>query len=318
MLGCETESNWQKRHLNFERKGTQTECLHKGYGHGVSHTFLLEEKETLTPTQLANLKEWGTIQGEPIIVNQLMIRGHRNVVLDILPEYATDEIPINLFARSDKEKIYKFIRGAYHGYEDEEKAGLSNLSAYEVWLFLEDYQNMPDECCFLGPERALSIFRKKHGYSLSRNIEFLEESFSFEQNSKVFDQQDLRMMFRARNPISQHSRFLFALPSLSKDLRKDEDDQHDLLCEVNFEHRFIGFYCLDDAQLEWYTKIMMQQFVLPEEQWRVYRFPIPDLETLIIVAITRMQGGLLTNAYLSGLTNKRQRIFSFFARLAAT
>ena len=300
-LGCETDSNWVLRRLNFEQKGTQTQCLNKGYGYGESHSFFWEDKETLDEKQLENLHKVGNPEGLTIITEVAGLGG------DLPKDPATPQ-PLEI-PSAFLDRVYKL-----------KQAG-ENKWTPDVWgVVIEEFQAQVrgrNNVYFCSAKRAPNDNRLAANTVFARReFRFLEESFSLKQTRQAFDATDLQQMFLVRfNTARSHSgRLLFVLPDLTPNLA--EIEQQDVVCEVNFETKQIIFYCQIPASY-WYARIMMQQFALAGETWRLEMFLVENYETLILVAITRMLNGALNLAALQALDEKEQRILLFLNRLSS-
>ncbi len=289
-FGCETDSNWEKRRLNFERKGTQVECLQKGYGYGESHSFYIADSETLNPTELRNLENWGISEGMHDRIWTTLDDDN-----DFKFPLVSETQPTFLYSKISPGFKYQLLN------ED------LTLSSENIFMCLEEFQkNEKDGCYFMGSKRTPG------GRKQLRDFRFLEDSFSLQRiQDAAFDTEDFQRMFLVRR--HPRARFIFVLEGLTTTLGTTE---YQIACEVNFSVRKIVFYCRENSELKWYSRIMMQQFALTGQKWAIYTFLVDSLESLMVAVITRMAGGSLNAVALRTLPNKQNQILGVLSNIA--
>jgi len=299
-IGCETKKLFDQHRLWYERKGTQTECLQKGYQIGTRHLYHFE------PSREEEENE------DFIVVDE--VPGTRGVfnALDITAnayDNAYVSIPTIILEES-KQIVFQVVKN-----EDGEEILLSDAIA-----MLEECQGTDQNTYFFGllrQEQVLDRFVMRE-----RQYKFLEESFSQQRIQKVFSEGDLLHMFQLAQA---KGRLLFFLPSISTHLVRQEDSY--VCCEIDFNGTHIIFYHneVDLNQLLWYRRIMIQQFVLPgTTTWQVYHMPLLTrdnqdlLLTLMLIAIARLQNFGFQKTAMEVLPNKLQRIMYVLHQLHTT
>jgi len=301
-IGCQTKFNWVKRRLNYERKGEPVECLQKGYGHGQTHLFkaLEHDDPTITKDEIATFDKWG-VRDDPTTID----------IIESMRRQPPATCPLNWPLSAAL--LRPHLNFLSHGFRitDAENGNFNNV-AFEC---LESLRNPRAANVFLSYIRAPTEARLAHNFANGylRQFYHLEESFSLAKNNNVFDEEDLTAIFWAAE---QKGKVLLLIPQLTEHLAFIEDKW--LLCEVDFAASpnntgRIVFYADSDQNLQFYfySRAIVQQFVLFGETWSVNKFDVSnDIGSLLYIAISRLFDQAVDHA---PIVNRDSRLLHFFA-----
>ena len=303
-IGCETELNWVKRRLNYERKGEPIECLHKGYGQGQTHMFKPAEKDREISEEEADvLKKWGVPDNPLVITNVVSLTLLQPMICPLNFSFLFVAPQLNFVSRG-----YQITNGV---------DGKFNNNAF---MCLEDSQrslppNLRTKNIFLNSLRSVTTTRVANNTAGGiRDFRYLEESFSLVKNNSVFDEEDIIALFHVAD---QQGKVLLLLPQLTKHLQVIPGSF--VLCEVDFGFfsNNIGrivFYAdlTQNPQLYFYSRAIVQQFVLFGEFWLVSKFDVeePEIGDFLHIAILRLYEQDVNNQVIF---NRDLRVLNFFA-----
>lgn len=281
---CLSEEEYTEKRLRFERKGTPTECIRKGYGMGLRHQISAQQQHQAEPTE-----------------HDRELRREQDLVLENWDEPFTevytrtehlDDFGLELY-EEDRPTQNVFVRRRQ--VTDERGQFLQNvLRVLEAprLEFSDDVKNAD----FFGWEELLPELRY-------REYRFLEQSFHLKRIRNVFSRRDLQRMFRVIGQAEPGS-LLFAMPLLTPDLTELPWDNGFVLCEVDFNSMDISFFAPRDAYLVHYRNIMLQQFVMPRNaNWRVGRMHVDRTLDLLYVLARRILNHTVTQAQIDRLSD---------------
>lgn len=298
-IACLGQEEYIERRLEFERQGTPTECLRKGYGMGERHqgTFvdeydadLLDEAEQrMRREQDAPLRDWD----DPVVsvTSRDADQDEESELHDL------DNVAFTLRNES--------VAGRWL-VTDEGGNWLSNVL---VALEVASLGRARAPASFCGWERPPPAVRGRSAEAApptleKRDYRFMEQTYDQRRVRSVLTTSDEARVFRA---LAESGSMLFAMPLLHPDLSEEPFSQGFALCEVDFGSRTIVFYAPHDAWLLHYRSIMLQQFIMPRSMaFRVVRMHVDSLVDLVFVLARRLHNRAVSLAQLQRLSNAQK------------
>lgn len=353
-ISCLNDLMHVQSRLFYEKRGTQYECLTKGYGRGATHinndiyghssNKNDEQKLFDDPAAAAviNSKDEDgylrTVEKSDILEGVVSKRAFEELDVDLENAFDDndddkkhdDDSPEIRFQRKQRDiltsnrmnlvdKDFTYASGI--DFTTKEDKLIMNTDTHRLNNEIAAYvyelisrQFFFPQSMFFGLYNPLTFHTRK--------IEMLEESFSLRIiRETVFEQTEWVNM--AQIMLNQGNLF-FLLKGLTVDTAPIKNNI--ILCEVNFQQRKIIFYYSSNSiitanlNLDWYKRIFIQQFVMPlDANWKFLEVPLKstqdDLSMLLMICYLRQTDHLAHIEHLSSLSNTHDRVGSWLATM---
>jgi len=302
-ISCDNDLVFFNKRLQYERKGTTTECLRRGYGHGLNHTTFRTRTPYRTDDTVQDPEEANLVDEQRVVFSEW------DEPLGYWPQNDREAFDVPPDARDDP-RINMINIDIRDFAITNETGNVTNdvivaLEALQPDILTANRQANFPTFCFFGFFDAAT--------NRKREYRFLHHDFDMERVRSILSPTDIQKMCRAR--LNPEGVILFALPLLGPHMHQihtyesaDATLEPFVLCEVDFSSSTIVFYYTQDntIDLSTYKEIMTQQFVVPRDtNWRVRQMTLDTPTTLVWAAVRRMLGRGIQSAFL----NENQPMF---------